>query len=122
MTSFQRSRRVARREPHRGEPHRAPLDRRWIPTPTYVVECYWPEITEELARLTFGRIASAARRDPTPEVAQPLGCILVPSDGMMLFLFRAPNMRAVNHQSWLSEVPFDRIVESIQIGLDQQRS
>jgi len=41
---------------------------------------------------------------------------------MMLFLFRAPNESSVNHQSWLSEVPFDRIVESIQIGLDQQRS
>jgi len=41
---------------------------------------------------------------------------------MMLFLLSAPNMRVVNHQSWLSEVPFDRIVESIQIGLDQQRS
>jgi hypothetical protein len=89
--------------------------------PTYVVECYWPEITEELVRATFGRIASTARRQSSAE-AQPLGCILVPSDGMVLFLFRAPNEGWVKDQSWLSEVPFDRIVESIQIGLDHQPS
>jgi hypothetical protein len=53
---------------------------------------------------------------------QPLGCILLPSDGMVLFLFRAPNVRRVKDQSWLSEVPFDRIVESIQIGLHHQPS
>jgi hypothetical protein len=72
-------------------------------------------------RATFGRIASAARRQSTAE-AHPLGCILVPADGMVLFLFRAPNKAWVKEQSWLSEVPFDRIVESIQIGLDRQPS
>jgi hypothetical protein len=86
-----------------------------------VVECYWPEITEELVRATFGRIVSAARHRSTAE-AQPLGCILVPSDGMVLFLFRAPNEGWVKDQSWLSQVPFDRIVESVQIGLDHQGS
>jgi hypothetical protein len=72
-------------------------------------------------RATFGRIASAARRQSTAK-AQPLGCILVPSDGMVLFLFRAPNEDFVKDQSRLSEVPFDRVVESIQIGLDHQLS
>lgn len=72
-------------------------------------------------RAAFGRIVSAARRQSCAE-AQPLGCILVPSDGMVLFLFRAPNEGWVKDQSWLSEVPFDRIVESIQIGLDHQPS
>ena len=91
------------------------------PTPTYLVECYWPEITEELVNATFRRIVSAARRQCSSEV-QPLGCILLPSDGMVLFLFRAPNERWVKDQSWLSEVPFDRIVESIQIGLYRQPS
>jgi hypothetical protein len=46
----------------------------------------------------------------------------MPSDGMVLFLFRAPNEGLVKDQSWLSEVPFDRIVESIQMGLDHERS
>jgi hypothetical protein len=72
-------------------------------------------------RATFGRIVSTARRQSTAE-AQPLGCILVPTDGMVLFLFRAPNEWLVKDQSRLSDVPFDRIVESIQIGLHYQPS
>jgi hypothetical protein len=91
-----------------------------VPTPTYVVECYWPEITEDLVRETFGRIASGARRGSIAEVAKLLGCILMPSDGMVLFLFRAPNESLVKEQSRLSELPFDRIVESIYIGLAHQ--
>lgn len=73
-------------------------------------------------RVTFGRIASAARQDSSAEGVQLLGCILMPSDGMVLFLFRAPNGGLVKDQSWLSDVPFDRIVESIQIGLHHQPS
>jgi len=72
--------------------------------------------------VAFGRIASATRQDATAEGAQLLGCILMPSDGMVLFLFRAPNEGWVKDQSRLSEVPFDRIVESVQIGLDHQPS
>jgi hypothetical protein len=72
--------------------------------------------------VTFGRIASAARGDSTSQRVQLLGCILMPSDGMALFLFRAPNEGSVKDQSCLSDVPFDRIVESIQIGLQHQES
>ena len=91
-----------------------------VPTPTYVVECYWPEVTEEVVRLTLRRIASAARHDPAVERAHALGCIIVPTDGMVLFLFRAPAGIVVKNQSWLSDLPFDRIVESIQISVDGQ--
>ena len=90
--------------------------------PTYVVECYWPALTEELVKVTLGRIASVAQQDPTAEGVQLLGCILMPSDGMALILFRAPNKGLDKDQSWLSDVPFDRIVESIQIGLHHQPS
>jgi len=72
--------------------------------------------------VAFGRIASATRQDATAEGAQLLGCILMPSDGMVLFLSQAPTERSVKDKSWLSEVPFDRVVESIQIGLDHQPS
>jgi hypothetical protein len=72
-------------------------------------------------RAAFGRIASAARRQPIAQ-GQLLGCILLPSDGMVLFLVRAPNESWVKDQSGLSELPFDRIVESIQVGFDQHPS
>jgi hypothetical protein len=41
---------------------------------------------------------------------------------MALFLVRAPNESWVKDQSGLSELLFDRIVESIQVGFDQQHS
>ena len=44
-----------------------------------------------------------------------LGCILVPSDGMVLFLFRGRSAALVQDLSAQSEVPFDRIVEAMQI-------
>ncbi len=72
-------------------------------------------------RLTIGRIALAARRRSIAK-GQLLDCILLPSDGMALFLVRAPNESWVKDQSGLSELPFDRIVESIQVGFDQQPS
>lgn len=102
-----------------GGSHRSPDLSEVDPTPTYVAECYWPQVTEELAKTTFRRIAAAAARQGSRE-AQPLGCILVPTDGMVLVLFRAPNEEWVKNQSSLSEVPFDRIVESIQIGLHDE--
>ena len=71
-------------------------------------------------RVTFGRIASGTHQVSSAEGVQLLGCILMPSDGMVLFLFRAPNARLVKDQRWLSDLPFDRIVESIQIGLYHQ--
>jgi hypothetical protein len=57
--------------------------------------------------------------DPADEV-RSLGCILVPSDGMVLFLFRGPSEDLVRERSENAEVPFDRIVESIHVGLGEQ--
>jgi hypothetical protein len=53
--------------------------------------------------------------DPVDEV-RSLGCILVPTDGMALFLFRGPSEDLIRERSTIAEVPFDRIVESIDVG------
>jgi hypothetical protein len=44
-----------------------------------------------------------------------IGCILVPCDGLALFLFEGPSSAAVHNQSTRAGVPFDRIVEAVQI-------
>jgi hypothetical protein len=49
-----------------------------------------------------------------------LDCILVPADGMALFLFSASSEDIVRRIGRLSELPFDRIVHSIHIGFDQE--
>jgi hypothetical protein len=83
-------------------------------TGTFVVECYWPEITEEQVKEALSRVVPASGAgDPV----QSLGCIFVPTDGMVLFLFRGPTKDRIRDRSESAEVPFDRIVESIHIGL-----
>lgn len=54
--------------------------------------------------------------DQADEV-KAVGCILLPSDGMALFLFRGASEDLVRDRSENAEVPFDRVVESIYIGL-----
>jgi hypothetical protein len=84
-------------------------------TPTYVVECYWPEITEGVAKAALAGIANAQRNASATNRIRPLGCILVPSDGMALFLFSSSSAAAVREAGELSQLPFDRIVESLTI-------
>jgi hypothetical protein len=86
-------------------------------TATFVVECYWPEMTAEHVEDALHRLARSGGGDADRGPVQSLGCIMVPSDGMVLFLFRGPSSAMVRDRSERAEVPFDRIVESIQIGL-----
>jgi hypothetical protein len=84
---------------------------------TFVVECYWPGMIEEQARETLERVIRIAREGGPADGAGPLGCLLLPSDGMALYVFVAPNEAAVRQIGSRAEVPFDRIIESIHIGL-----
>jgi hypothetical protein len=88
-------------------------------TRTFVVECYWPEITEEQVKETLSRLAPSPNRGDSAVAVHSFGCILVPSDGMALFLFRGPSEELVRERSERAEVPFDRVVESIQIGVNE---
>ena len=87
-------------------------------TRTFVVECYWPEITEEQVREALSRVAPPPISGGPGDEVESAGCILIPSDGIALFLFRGVSEDLVRIRSQNAEVPFDRIVESIQIGLD----
>jgi len=81
-----------------------------------MVECYWPGIEQD-ADAALRRVSRLTGLAGNGGVAA-LGCIIVPSDGLALFLFRAPSEASVRSMSELAEVPFDRVVESINIGLD----
>jgi hypothetical protein len=86
---------------------------------TFVVECYWPELIEQKARDTLERIARLGADTSPEEAVWSLGCILMPSDGLALFLFSASNEDVVRALGRLSEVPFDRIIESVHIGFER---
>jgi hypothetical protein len=87
---------------------------------TFMVECYWPGDIELAAAEDLGRVARLAAAAAPGTVVRFLGCIVVPADGMALLLFRAPNEDIVRRIGRLSELPFDRIVDSIHIGFDQE--
>ena len=58
--------------------------------PTYMVECYWPEITEQQARDALASVTQSQKAAGTSDRVQPIGCFLIPSDGMALFSSPAP--------------------------------
>jgi hypothetical protein len=85
-------------------------------TATYAVECYWPDMSEALAKSALRRIASASAAGGRVDAVLPLGCILMPTDGLALFLFSVA-VEASRTVSRDAELPFDRIVESVPIFL-----
>jgi hypothetical protein len=91
-------------------------DRVEPPTPTYVVECYWPDISQHQAEAALAGIARSQEWVSPTNRVWPLGCILVPSDGMALFLIAGPSAVVIREVGELIQLPFDRIVESISIA------
>ena len=86
--------------------------------PTYVVECYWPGITEAQAKDALAGIERARNGVRAPNCVHPLGCVLVPSDGMAFFLIVGPSEARIREAGELIQLPFDRIVESFPIVLN----
>jgi hypothetical protein len=86
------------------------------PTPTYVVECYWPVISQHQARAALAGIARSQEGVSPTDRVWPLGCILVPSDGLALFLIAGPSADVIRDVGQRIQLPFDRIVESISIA------
>jgi hypothetical protein len=77
---------------------------------TFMVECYWPGITEAQVREILER-PGLAGHSPGQRAIHPLGSLLVPSDGMVIFLFEGACPAAIREVASLAGVPFDRIVE-----------
>ena len=96
-------------------------DREPEPMHAFVVECYWPGMLEQDARRALDRVTRFAGEASRGLSVRSLGCVLMPSDGMALFLFAASNEDVVRGVGRLAEVPFDRIVESVFVGFAQPR-
>jgi hypothetical protein len=85
------------------------------PDDDYVVECFWPGVTvvalDELDR----RVRWTTRVLRGRGVAvRYLGSILVPSDEVALFEFRAGSREAVADASARAGIPFHRIVAAVR--------
>ena len=84
---------------------------------TFLVECYWPSIGADAVRSTE-RVSRMAARYESRCSIRWLGCILLPSDGLTLFLLKAENEVDVKAFAHIAEMPFDRVIEAIQIEPD----
>ena len=86
---------------------------------TFMVECYWPRTIEQKAPESLKRVVRLVGEAVPGESVRLIGCIIVPADGMALFLFGASSEDIVRRIGRLSQLPFDRVVRSIHIGFDQ---
>jgi hypothetical protein len=87
--------------------------------PTFIVECYWPGITLAQAQHALCSTGRTENATATRAPSRALGCILVPPDGMAIFLFESASALELLEAARTTELPFDRIVESIYIGFDE---
>jgi hypothetical protein len=88
---------------------------------SYVVECYWPGVSEE--KLT----AAARRADEAASALRELGAdvdfvgsILVPADETVFCLFDGIE-EDVREASERAGVPFERVLESLRVDGGRQR-
>ena len=84
--------------------------------PTYIVERYWPGVTKD-------RLAQAIARSEKVIVSMNQGGIpvrylrstLVPADEVVFSLYDGPSAEAIREANERAQVPFDRIVEAIDV-------
>lgn len=85
---------------------------------TYAVECYSPSIdrpaVEDSAALARHVAAELRERGDAVEY---LGALLVPGDEVVFYLFSSPSSDAVREASSRAGIEFERVLESIAIGL-----
>ena len=79
---------------------------------TYLVECYWPGVTEE-------SLTQLSRSSEAGDVAW-LESILVPEDEIVLCLFEGPSEEAVRESSRRSGLPSERVTRSVRIRANER--
>jgi len=85
---------------------------------TYVVECYSPAIDRRAVESTRHRaIAAAAELRDEGRGVEYRGALFVPGDEVVFHLFTAGSLSAVREASLRAGVDFERVLESIPIGI-----
>jgi hypothetical protein len=88
---------------------------------TYLVECYWPGVSEEKVAAAVGRAEEAAHKLRTQgRELRFRGSILVRDDETVFYLFdgEEADVRAVSEHA---EVPYERVLESLRIDGNQSK-
>ena len=83
---------------------------------TYLVECFWPGVTQEAVEAANGRArerAAALGREGSS--LRFLGSLFVPADEVVFFQFTATSSEEVARASLEAQLPFDRVALSVWI-------
>ena len=79
---------------------------------TYIVECYWPGVTQAAVDAADAR---ARRHAAAPGDVRYLGSLIIPADEVVFFEFEASSAAQVRRASVAAALPFDRVVESVRV-------
>ncbi len=90
------------------------------PTPlrSFLVECYWPGLTESGVMVTARRAQEAAEKlNEQGKQISYRSAFLVPDDEVAFCLFDASSVGTVEEACHRAELPFDRILSVTPINL-----
>ena len=82
-------------------------------TRTYLVECYWPGVSQTRLADTITRLAGEPGRS---DGVRWLDSILVPADETVLCVFHGATAAAIRQAADQARLPAERVVECIQIA------
>jgi hypothetical protein len=89
---------------------------------TFLVERYWPGVDEDVLRRALRRLERAIRSVRAEGgILEHAGSILVPSDEVVLSVFRADSEGTVRGVNELAGVPLDRIAEVTAHGFGTRK-
>ena len=77
----------------------------------FVIECYWPGVTEDQVRTALARLQGMGG----PVLSR--GCLLLTADETAFFLVEAASLDEVRAMNEVARIPADRIAEAIEIGV-----
>jgi hypothetical protein len=79
---------------------------------TYLVECYWPGVDEQLLTRAVGRLTS---RPGTADAVCWLISILIPDDEIVLYVAEASSADALRSSAHAAALPTERIVPCVHV-------
>jgi Protein of unknown function (DUF4242) len=78
---------------------------------TYLVECFWPGVSEELLADTTARATTA---ESAVDEVSCLETILVPHDEIVFCVFAGPSAERVGDVARHAGLPVERVCESVR--------
>jgi hypothetical protein len=84
-------------------------------SPTYLLECFWPGVSESQLSEIVTRAAGRTDNGSNGDRIRYLDSILVPTDEIVLCVVSGPSAEAVRAHAERAGLRCDRVIESVQI-------